>query len=202
MYNILEVEDKIKGLPDQALMKEAQFPSGDVPQFLIVSELQRRNEMRKSYSAMQEPTQTVPVAQQVVAEAGQGIVGMMGGNPMPMQAQAPMPMAAPMQAQTPMAAPMQSSMPAPMQPPMQLPMQPPVPQPQAPAGIVAMAPGRTVPDISGTSSYQAQGAEAVDDLLADIASAGMDAADAARTGIVATGKALENILLSPPKTKS
>jgi len=105
-----------------------------------------------------------------------------------------------MQAQTPMAAPMQSSMPAPMQPPMQLPMQPPVPQPQAPAGIVAMAPGRTVPDISGTSSYQAQGAEAVDDLLADIASAGMDAADAARTGIVATGKALENILLSPPKT--
>ncbi len=140
MYNILEVEDKIKGLPDQALMKEAQFPSGDVPQFLIVSELQRRNEMRKSYSAMQEPTQTVPVAQQVVAEAGQGIVGMMGGNPMPMQAQAPMPMAAPMQAQTPMAAPMQSSMPAPMQPP--------VPQPQAPAGIVAMAPGRTVPGIS------------------------------------------------------
>ena len=144
MYNILEVEDKIKGLPDQALMKEAQFPSGDVPQFLIVSELQRRNEMRKSYSAMQEPTQTVPVAQQVVAEAGQGIAGMMGGNPMPMQAQAPMPMAAPMQAQTPMAAPMQSSMPAPMQPP----MRPPVPQPQAPAGIVAMAPGRTVPGIS------------------------------------------------------
>ena len=152
MYNILEVEDKIKGLPDQALMKEAQFPSGDVPQFLIVSELQRRNEMRKSYSAMQEPTQTVPVAQQVVAEAGQGIVGMMGGNPMPM--------AAPMQAQTPMAAPMQSSMPAPMQPP----MQPPVPQPQAPAGIVGMQTGRTVPTLRGASNQVAAVNAAIESL--------------------------------------
>lgn len=157
MYNILEVEDKIKGLPDQALMKEAQFPSGDVPQFLIVSELQRRNEMRKSYSAMQEPTQTVPVAQQVVAEAGQGIVGMMGGNPMPMQAQAPMPMAAPMQAQTPMAAPMQSSMPAPMQPP----MQPPVPQPQAPAGIVGMQTGRTAPNLYDESLFSQRVADVI-----------------------------------------
>ena len=161
MYNILEVEDKIKGLPDQALMKEAQFPSGDVPQFLIVSELQRRNEMRKSYSAMQEPTQTVPVAQQVVAEAGQGIAGMMGGNPMPMQAQAPMPMAAPMQAQTPMAAPMQSSMPAPMQPPMQLPMQPPVPQPQTPAGIVGMQTGRTAPNLYDESLFSQRVADVI-----------------------------------------
>mgnify|MGYP003109849892 FL=1 len=137
MYNILEVEDKIKGLPDQALMREAQFPSGDVPQFLVVSELQRRNEMRKSYAAMQEPSQTVPVAQQVVAEAGQGIAGVVGGNALPVSA--------PMQAQTPMAAPMQSSMPAPMQPPVQPPMQPPMPRPQAPAGIVGMQSGRQAP---------------------------------------------------------
>lgn len=123
MYNILEVEDKIKGLPDQALMKEAQFPSGDVPQFLVVSEIQRRNEMRKSYDAMQQPSSTAPVAQQIVAEAAQGISGL-GGNALPVSA--------PMQAQTPMAPPMQSSMPA----------------PQAPAGIVGMQDGRTVPGIS------------------------------------------------------
>jgi hypothetical protein len=123
MYNILEVEDKIKGLPDQALMREAQFPSGDVPQFLVVSEIQRRNEMRKSYDAMQQPTSTVPVAQQIVAEAGQGIAGV-GGNALPVSA--------PMQAQTTMAPPMQSSMAA----------------PQAPAGIVGMQSGRTVPGIS------------------------------------------------------
>ena len=124
MYNILEIEDKIKGLPDQALMREAQFPSGDVPQFLVVSEIQRRNEMRKSYDAMRQPSSTVPVAQQIVAEAGQGISGIVGGGALPVSA--------PMQAQTPMAPPMQSSMPA----------------PQAPAGIVGMQSGRTVPGIS------------------------------------------------------
>ena len=129
MYNILEVEDKIKGLPDQALMREAQFPSGDVPQFLVVSEIQRRNEMRKSYDAMQQPSSTVPVAQQIVAEAGQGISGIVGGGALPVSA--------PMQAQTPMASPMQSSMAAPMQPPM--------PSPQAPSGIVGMSSGMRVP---------------------------------------------------------
>jgi len=123
MYNILEVEDKIKGLPDQVLIREAQFPSGDVPQFLVVSELQRRNQMRKSYEATQQPS-TPPVAQQIVAEAGQGITGVVGGSALPVSA--------PMQAQTPMASPMQSSMAA----------------PQAPAGIVGMQSGRTVPGIS------------------------------------------------------
>lgn len=120
MYNILEVEDKIKGLPDQILIREAQFPSGDVPQFLVVSELQRRNQMRKSYEATQQQS-TTPVAQQIVAEAGQGITGVVGGSALPVSA--------PMQAQTPMALPMQSSMAA----------------PQAPAGIVGMQSGRTVP---------------------------------------------------------
>ena len=48
--NILEVEDIIKGLPDQALQKEAQAPSGQVPQFLVVSEIQRRTDMRKRFS--------------------------------------------------------------------------------------------------------------------------------------------------------
>ena len=119
MYNILEVEDKIKGLPDQALMREAQFPSGSVPQFLVVSESQRRNQMRKSYEATQQQS-TTPVAQQIVAEAGQGIAGVGGGA---------LPVSAPMQAQTPMAPPIQSSMAA----------------PQAPAGIVGMQSGRTVP---------------------------------------------------------
>jgi len=152
MYNILEVEDKIKGFPDQALMKEAQFPSGDVPQFLIVSELQRRNEMRKSYSAMQEPTQTIPVAQQVVAEASQGVAGMMGGNPM---------LPPPMQAQAPMQAPMQPPMQLPMQRPMAAPMQPPMAAPQAPAGIVGMQDGRTAPNLYDTSLFSQRVADVI-----------------------------------------
>jgi len=51
--NILEIEDMIKGLPDQALQREAQMPSGRVPQFLVVSEIQRRGDMRKRFQERQ-----------------------------------------------------------------------------------------------------------------------------------------------------
>ena len=65
--NILEVEDKIKGLPDQMLFQEAQMPSGSVPQFLVISEIQRRAKMRQG--AQKPPTQTVgeQVVQQGIA---------------------------------------------------------------------------------------------------------------------------------------
>ena len=49
--NILQQEDIIKGLGDDRLMQEAKAPSGQVPQFLIVSEIQRRTDMRKRYEA-------------------------------------------------------------------------------------------------------------------------------------------------------
>jgi len=51
--NILEIEDMVKGLPDQALQREAQMPSGQVPQFLVISEIQRRGDMRKRFSERQ-----------------------------------------------------------------------------------------------------------------------------------------------------
>ena len=121
MLNILDLEDRIKGLPDAALMRGIQQPSADVPQYLLVSELQRRNEMRQSYDAMAQPSSPPPVAETIVAEAGRGISGVVGGNPLPVSA--------PMQNQTPMAPP----------------MQPPMPRPQAPAGIVGMQSGRQVP---------------------------------------------------------
>ena len=57
--NILEAEDIIKGLPDQSLMQEAQAPSGQVPQFLVVSEIQRRTDMRKRYEEQQPNQGTV-----------------------------------------------------------------------------------------------------------------------------------------------
>ena len=47
--NILQLDDTIKGLPDEALMQEAQQPSGQVPQFLVISEVQRRSDMRKRH---------------------------------------------------------------------------------------------------------------------------------------------------------
>lgn len=86
--NILQQEDMIKGLPDDALMQEAQAPSGQVPQFLVVSEIQRRSDMRKRYQEQQQPQGTV--AEQIVGQAQQGIAAMQPqAGPMPPQAMPP-----------------------------------------------------------------------------------------------------------------
>jgi len=66
--NILEQEDLVKGAPDDLLLQEAQSPSGKLPQFLVVSEIQRRKQMRDRFSAQeQQPQQTV--SDQILAEA-------------------------------------------------------------------------------------------------------------------------------------
>jgi hypothetical protein len=89
--NILQQEDIIKGLPDQALQEEAKRPSGQVPQFLVVSEIQRRTDMRKRY---QDPNQQQPqgtIADQITQE---GIASVQPQQPMQGQQQQgqPMPM--------------------------------------------------------------------------------------------------------------
>ena len=70
--NILEIEDMVKGLPDQALQKEAQQPTGQIPQFLVVSEIQRRGDMRQRFQKRQENQGTVKdqVMQQGIAAMG------------------------------------------------------------------------------------------------------------------------------------
>jgi len=79
--NILEIEDMIKGLPDQALQEEAQAPSGQVPQFLVVSEIQRRTDMRKRFQAQdQQPQGTV--SDQILQE---GIASIAPQQQMPQQ---------------------------------------------------------------------------------------------------------------------
>ncbi len=101
--NILEQEDMVKGLPDQILIQQARMPTGEIPQFLIVSELDRRQKMRKEF-AERVPEETV--AERVISG---GIAAM---NPnrdplmtMAMGAQPPMgqpPMGQPPMGQPPM----------------------------------------------------------------------------------------------------
>ena len=110
--NILEQEDLIKGAPDDLLLQEAQSPTGRVPQFLVVSEIQRRKSMRDRFSAQeQQPEQSV--AEQIVAGATpQGI----GALQPQMPSQAPsMPMQAPQ-----MSPEMMAPQNAPMAPPPQM----------------------------------------------------------------------------------
>jgi hypothetical protein len=118
MQNLIQLEDDVKGLPDQALQQLAQRPNPQLPQFLVVSEIQRRTDMRKRFESRQPQPQGT-VAQQIVAPQQQGIGAMVppGQQPMPQR--------------------------MPMQPPMQQPMQQPMaPQGMFEGGVVRMAEGR------------------------------------------------------------
>ena len=117
--NILEVEDIIKGLPDQALQKEAQAPSGQVPQFLVVSEIQRRTDMRKRFQSQQQEQPQGTISQQIVQE------GIASIAPPPQQMMPQQPMAP----QQPM-------------PPQQMPMGQSLAQPMYRGGVVEMNTGR------------------------------------------------------------
>ena len=121
--NILEQEDLIKGAPDDLLLQEAQSPTGRVPQFLVVSEIQRRKSMRDRFSAQeQQPEQSV--AEQIVAGAAsqmppQGIGALQPQMPPPLPQ---MPQQAPVMAMPPPQMPpeMMAAQNAPMAPPPQM----------------------------------------------------------------------------------
>ena len=47
--NIIQVEDNLKSIPDDRLQQEMSNPSGMFPQYLVMSEIQRRTKMREDY---------------------------------------------------------------------------------------------------------------------------------------------------------
>lgn len=76
--NIIDVQDKLKDFSEQQLIREMQMPSGTAPQFLVLSEIQRRKRMRDDF-AKREAAQQQTVAQEAVSAAGvpdSGIAGM------------------------------------------------------------------------------------------------------------------------------
>ena len=64
--NIIQIQDRLKGLPTDALVNYVEQPMGEVPIYLALGELQRRKEMRERYQADQTPPPSV--AEQLVAE--------------------------------------------------------------------------------------------------------------------------------------
>lgn len=136
--NILEIEDMVKGLPDQALQKEAKQPTGRIPQFLVVSEIQRRGDMRQRFQKRQENQGTVKdqVMQQGIAAMGAPqpeMQALAGGPSMPPQGMPPQGMQQPMPPQA-----MPQGMPPQMPP--QMPMQQP-PMGMYGGGVVEMFDG-------------------------------------------------------------
>ena len=78
--NIIDVQDQLKDFSEQQLITEMQRPSGTAPQFLVLSEIQRRKRMRDDF-ARREAAQQKTVAQEAVASAGvpqAGVAGMSG----------------------------------------------------------------------------------------------------------------------------
>jgi hypothetical protein len=74
--NILELQDNLKDVSDDVLMKEMQMPSGNAPQFLVLSELKRRKRMRDEFQR-QEASNMPTVAEEVVTAAGMPQQGIM-----------------------------------------------------------------------------------------------------------------------------
>ena len=69
MFNILQIQERLKDLPQESLVKEMQQPTGSAPQFLVLSELNRRKRVKGEFAARQAQTEPT-VAQEVVAAAG------------------------------------------------------------------------------------------------------------------------------------
>ena len=93
--NIIKIQDQLKNAPDDALVGYVQNPTGHVPTYLALSELQRRKEMRNSYQANKPEEKTV--AEDLVQEAQpqpqmpqEGVAGLPEAQPM-MEAMAPPP---------------------------------------------------------------------------------------------------------------
>jgi len=73
--NILQIEDRLKSVPDDNLQNEMTNPSGMFPQYLVMSEIQRRAKMRNDYEgrmAAESKTPPLPsIREQMVMEVSQ-----------------------------------------------------------------------------------------------------------------------------------
>jgi hypothetical protein len=69
MMNLVDLQDKLKSFSEEQLIGEMQMPTGQLPQFLVLSEITRRQKMRDSFEGQQGQEQTT-VAQDAIAAAG------------------------------------------------------------------------------------------------------------------------------------
>lgn len=79
--NIVKLQNELKNVPDQALIGYVQNPTGQVPSYLALSELQRRKEMREKYQAA-KPEKTT-VAEDLEQQAQPAGLAMLAKNPTP-----------------------------------------------------------------------------------------------------------------------
>ena len=71
MFNLVQIQEQLKGMPLPAVMQYANGSNPEVPPYVALTELNRRKQMEQAASVQQPPNQTV--ADQVK----QGAMGMM-----------------------------------------------------------------------------------------------------------------------------
>jgi hypothetical protein len=79
--NIIKLQNELKSVPDDALIGYVQNPTGNVPSYLALSELQRRKDMRAKYQAQQAPQSSVAEDLQQEAMPDQGGLAMLASQP-------------------------------------------------------------------------------------------------------------------------
>jgi hypothetical protein len=84
--NIIKLQDELRGVPDNALIGYVQNPTGNVPSYLALSELQRRKDMRAKYQAQQAPETSVADDLEQQAQP-QGIAAIPQAQAQPQEAQ-------------------------------------------------------------------------------------------------------------------
>jgi hypothetical protein len=83
--NIIQIQDRLKGVSDDALKGYVTNPTGEVPTYLALGEIGRREDVRKEYQAAQADQPQKTVAEEKLAAMPQGIgsltQGMMPSEP-------------------------------------------------------------------------------------------------------------------------
>jgi hypothetical protein len=69
MLNMIDTQDKLKNFSQEQLIREMQMPTGSAPQFMVLSEIERRKRMRAD-AQRQEGLMQPTVAQEAVSAAG------------------------------------------------------------------------------------------------------------------------------------
>jgi hypothetical protein len=67
--NLFELQERLKDFSQEQLVREMQAPTGSAPQYLVLSELQRRQRMMAEEQAQMQTPQTT-VAEDAIAAAG------------------------------------------------------------------------------------------------------------------------------------
>ena len=76
--NLLQIQDALKGFSDEQLAGEMTQPSGQTPQYMVMTEMQRRKDMRDEYAAQPQPGTSI--ADEMTQEATMGLGSLQGAS--------------------------------------------------------------------------------------------------------------------------